>query len=192
MGKPVLQVIVASTRPGRVGRTVADWFIGLAEQHGGFEVQVSDLAELALPLMNEPQHPKLRRYQHQHTKEWSARVDAADAFVVVMPEYNYTFTAPLKNAIDYLHAEWAYKPVGFVSYGGVSGGLRAVQSLKPVVSTLNMFALPAAVSLRFVANSIVDGTLVPDEPATGTAKAMLDELVRVAEALRPLRANDDA
>jgi NAD(P)H-dependent FMN reductase len=192
MGKPVLQVIIASTRPGRVGPTVADWFVALAEQHGGFEVRVSDLAQPALPLMNEPAHPKLRRYQHEHTKEWSAQVDAADAFVFVLPEYNYTFTAPLKNAIDYLHSEWAYKPVGFVSYGGVSGGLRAVQSLKPVVSTLNMFALPASVSLPFVANSIVDGVLVPGELATGTAKTMLDELVRVAEALQPLRTNPAA
>jgi NAD(P)H-dependent FMN reductase len=192
MGKPVLQVVIASTRPGRVGPTVANWFLALAEQHAGLQVRVSDLAELALPLMNEPDHPKLRRYQHQHTIDWSAQVDAADAFVFVLPEYNYTFTAPLKNAIDYLHTEWAYKPVGFVSYGGVSGGLRAVQSLKPVVSTLNMFALPASVSLRFVADSIVDGVLVPGELATGTAKTMLDELVRVAAALRPLRADPAA
>src|SRR6185437_13398474 len=118
---PTLQVIIASTRPGRVGPIVGDWFLALARQHGGFDVQVSDLAELALPLMDEPHHPRLKQYQHEHTRNWSARVDAADAFVFVMPEYNYTFTAPLKNAIDYLHTEWAYKPVGFVSYGGISG-----------------------------------------------------------------------
>lgn len=188
MPKPILQVIVASTRPGRVGPVVADWFVRLAEQHEGFEVRVSDLAELALPLMDEPHHPSQRRYEHQHTRTWSAIVDAADAFVFVMPEYNFTFTAPLKNAIDYLHAEWAYKPVGFVSYGGLSGGLRAVQSIKPVVTTLNMFPLPASVALPFVANSIVEGVLEPSELAVGTAKQMLDELVRVGAALKPLRA----
>ncbi len=187
MSKPTLQVIVASTRPGRIGPVVADWFVRLATQHGGFDVQVSDLAELALPLMDEPHHPRLRRYEHQHTKAWSAAVDAADAFVFVMPEYNFTFTAPLKNAIDYLHGEWAYKPVGFVSYGGISGGLRAVQSIKTVVTTLNMFPLPASVALPFVANSIVDGVLEPSELAVGTAKGMLDELARVGRALKPLR-----
>jgi NAD(P)H-dependent FMN reductase len=184
---PTLQVIIASTRPGRVGPVVADWFIELARAHGGFDVEVSDLAELALPLMDEPHHPRLRQYQHAHTKDWSARVQAADAFVFVLPEYNYTFTAPLKNAIDYLHSEWAYKPVGFVSYGGISGGLRAVQSLKPVVTTLSMFPLPASVALPFVANSILEGVLEPSELAVGTAKSMLDELVRVSAALAPLR-----
>jgi NAD(P)H-dependent FMN reductase len=189
MSKPKLQVIIASTRPGRVGPVVADWFVRLVEQHGGFDVAVTDLAELALPLMDEPHHPKLAQYQHQHTKDWSAIVAGADAFVFVMPEYNYTFTAPLKNAIDYLHTEWTYKPVGFVSYGGISGGLRAVQSLKPVVTTLSMFPLPVSVALPFVANSIVEGVLEPSELAVGSAKSMLDELVRVSMALKPLRAD---
>lgn len=187
MSKPKLQVIVASTRPGRVGPIVAEWFVRLAEQHGGLEVGVTELAELALPMMDEPHHPKLRNYQHEHSRAWSAIVDSADAFVFVMPEYNYTFTAPLKNALDYLHAEWAYKPVGFVSYGGISGGLRAVQSLKPVVTTLSMFPLPVGVSLPFVANSIVEGVLEPSELAVGTAKSMLDELVRVSAAFASLR-----
>jgi NAD(P)H-dependent FMN reductase len=104
-----------------------------------------------------------------------------------MPEYNFTFTAPLKNAIDYLHREWAYKPAGFVSYGGVSGGLRAVQSLKPVLSTLSMFPVPGAVALPNVSSLIVDGVLEPGELAAGSAKSMLDELVRVSAAFEPLR-----
>ena len=131
---PTLQIIIASTRPGRVGEPVADWFSARARQHGGFELDVVDLAELALPFMDEPNHPRLRRYEHQHTKDWSARVDAADAFVFVTPEYNHSYNAPLKNAIDYLHQEWEYKPVGFVSYGGVAAGTRAVQALKQVVT----------------------------------------------------------
>ncbi len=128
-----LLVIIASTRPGRIGPTIADWFVGQATEHGGFDVEVADLAEIDLPLLDEPAHPATGKYVHQHTKDWSALVDSADAFVFVMPEYNHSYTAPLKNAIDYLNREWAYKPVGFVSYGGVSGGLRAVQAIKPVI-----------------------------------------------------------
>jgi NAD(P)H-dependent FMN reductase len=184
---PTLLVVIASTRPGRIAPIIGRWFTQLAEEHAGFDVKVADLAELALPMMDEPHHPRLKKYTHDHTKNWSALVDTADAFVFVMPEYNYTFTAPLKNAIDYLSSEWAYKPVGFVSYGGLSAGLRAVQSLKPVVTTLNMFPLPQGVGLPFVANSIVEGELHPDELAQGSAKNMLDELVRVSAALKSLR-----
>jgi NAD(P)H-dependent FMN reductase len=184
---PKLLVVVASTRPGRVGPVVADWFVPRAQDHAGFEVEVADLARLNLPMMDEPHHPRLKRYEHEHTKNWSAIVESADAFVFVMPEYNYTFNAPLKNAIDYLHSEWAYKPVGFVSYGGISGGLRAVQSLKPVVTTLSMFPLSAGVVLPFVANLITDGVLHPGEMAEGSAKAMLDELLKVSGALAALR-----
>src|SRR4051812_46674182 len=117
-----LEIIIASTRPNRVGLPVARWIETEARTHGGFdEVELVDLAEVDLPFMNEPHHPRLRDYQLQHTKDWSAKVDSADAFVFVMPEYNYGFTAPLKNAIDYLHHEWRYKPVGLVSYGGGGG-----------------------------------------------------------------------
>jgi hypothetical protein len=115
---PTLQIIIASTRPGRVGLPVARWFESRARTHGGLDVEVVDLAEIDLPFVDEPNHPRLRQYTQQHTKDWSAKVDAADAFVFVMPEYNYGFNAPLKNAIDYLHQEWLYKPVGLVSYGG--------------------------------------------------------------------------
>lgn len=118
--RPRLGVILASTRPGRVGLPVAQWVQARAALHGGFDVQLLDLAEINLPFMDEPNHPRLGRYEHQHTKRWSATVDAMDAFAVVMPEYNYGFSAPLKNAIDFLHSEWHYKPVGLVSYGGVS------------------------------------------------------------------------
>ncbi len=184
-----LLVVTASTRPGRIAPTITRWFTQLATEHGGFEIKVADLGELNLPMMDEPHHPRLRQYTHEHTKNWSAIVDEADAFVFVMPEYNYSFTAPLKNAIDYLYTEWAYKPVGFVSYGGISGGLRAVQDLKSVVTTMNLFPLPAGVALPYVANSIVDGELNAPDLAEGSAKKMLDELVRVAAALTPLRAN---
>lgn len=184
---PKLLVVVASTRPGRIGPVIADWFVGRAHEHGGFEVEVADLAELNLPLFDEPNHPRLGQYMHDHTKNWARLVAGADAFVFVTPEYNYTFTAPLKNAIDYLHNEWRFKPLGFVSYGGLSGGLRAVQSLKPVVTTLNMFPVSVSVALPFVTTSIVEGELRPNELAVGSAKQMLDELLKVSGALQVLR-----
>src|ERR1700712_1578913 len=122
---PTLHVILASTRPGRAGEPIADWFVERARDHGAFDVELIDLAEVALPFFDEASHPRLRRYEHQHTKDWSAKVDAGDAFVFVTPEYNYGYPAPLKNAIDFLHFEWQHKPVAFVSYGGVAGGTRA-------------------------------------------------------------------
>jgi NAD(P)H-dependent FMN reductase len=186
---PTLQIIIASTRPGRVGLPVGDWFSARSREHGAFEVDVVDLADLGLPLMNEPNHPRLGRYEHQHTKDWSARVDAADAFVLVTPEYNHSFTAPLKNAIDFLHTEWAYKPVGFVSYGGIAAGTRAMQALKPVLLALRMTPVVEAVNIPFVAQFIdEEERFVPNEVLEQAADAMLGELLKYDAALRPLRA----
>src|SRR5579884_3827491 len=149
MSRPKLMIILASTRPGRVGEPIARWFEQTAREQGSFDVEFVDLAALNLPFMDEPNHPRFKKYAHQHTKDWSAKVESADAFVFVMPEYNYGITAPLKNAIDYLHQEWQYKPVGFVSYGGVSAGTRAVQMIKQVVTTLKMIPVSEAVSIPF-------------------------------------------
>lgn len=184
-----LQIIVASTRPSRIGPKVAEWIETAAREHAGFEeIELVDLAKVNLPMMDEPHHPRMRKYVHQHTKDWSASVDSADAFVFVMPEYNYGFTAPLKNAIDYLHTEWAYKPVGLVSYGGVSAGTRAAQMIKQVVTTLKMTPLPEAVSIPFVHSMInEDDELEPNDIMVTSAKAMFEELRRVSDALRPLR-----
>src|ERR1700710_930920 len=161
---PKLHVILASTRPGRAGEPIADWFVERAIDHGAFEVELVDLAEVALPFMDEPNHPRLRRYTQEHTKAWSARVDRADAFVFVHPEYNYGMTAPLKNAIDFLSLEWNYKPVGLVSYGRVSAGTRAAQMIKQVVTTLKLFPIFEAVSIPFVAQFIGEGSaLTPND-----------------------------
>src|SRR4051794_3232872 len=111
--RPVLQVVIASTRPGRIGPAFAHWFVDLAIKHGEFAIDLVDLAGLALPFMDEPNHPRLRQYTHRHTKAWSARVDRADAFVFVTPEYNYGYNAVLKNALDFLCHEWADKAVAF-------------------------------------------------------------------------------
>ncbi len=186
--KPTLQIIITSTRPGRVGLPVAEWFRGRAVDQGAFEVEVVDLAEVNLPFMDEPNHPRLRQYTHQHTRDWSATIERAGAFVFVMPEYNYGFNAPLKNAIDYLHHEWQYKPVGFVSYGGVAAGTRAVQMIKQVVTTLKMTPVFEAVSIPFVQQFIdAEGRLQANEVMEQAATAMLDELYRLTMALAPLR-----
>jgi NAD(P)H-dependent FMN reductase len=184
-----LEIIVASTRPGRLGLPLGRWVEAEARTHGGFdEVELIDLAEVALPFMDEPHHPRLRRYTQQHTRDWSAKVGEADAFVFVMPEYNYGYTAELKNALDYLHHEWQYTPVGLVSYGGVAAGTRAAQMIKQVVTTLKMVPLQEAVSIPFVHQFFDDEQrLTPNDVMTSSARAMLDELVRVSGALRPLR-----
>ena len=188
MAKPILRIIIGSTRPGRVGPSVAAWITERAIEHGGFDVQVTDLAELNLPLLDEPNHPRLRKYTRQHTKDWSAIVDAADAFVFVTPEYNYGYPASVKNAIDYLHAEWRDKPVGFVSYGGVAAGTRAVQQLKQVVTTLRMLPVTDSVNIPFHSQFLdADGTFHANAVMEQAADAMLDELVRTEAALRPLR-----
>jgi NAD(P)H-dependent FMN reductase len=183
-----LDVILVSTRPGRAGEPIADWFVAHANAHDGFDVELVDLAEVGLPLVDEPNHPRLRRYTHQHTRDWSARVDAADAFVMVMPEYNHGFTAPLKNALDYLHAEWQHKPVGVVSYGGVAAGTRAVQMLKPVLVVLRMLPVVESVNIPFHTQFLdEEGRLMPNETMELAADAMLDELVASEAVLRARR-----
>jgi NAD(P)H-dependent FMN reductase len=178
---------VASVRPTRIGRTIGDWFAAAAADHGAFEVDIADLSEVALPFMDEPHHPRLRRYVHDHTRAWSRRVEAADAFAFVTPEYNHGISAPLKNALDYLHEEWRYKPVGFVSYGGVSAGTRAVQMTRQVVLSLRMVPVLDAVAIPFVAQRVERGRFRAEETMDRSAAAMLDELARVEAALRPLR-----
>jgi NAD(P)H-dependent FMN reductase len=185
---PKLMIVIASTRPGRVGLPVARWFTERANEHGAFDVQVVDLAELELPFLDEPHHPRMRRYTKDHTHEWSEMVDGADAFVFVTSEYNHGYPASLKNAIDYLNHEWKDKPVGFVSYGGVSAGTRAVQQLKQVVTAIKLHPVTEAVNIPFVTQFVdTDGVVQANEVMEQAAGAMLDELLLVERALRGLR-----
>src|SRR5690349_14968129 len=101
--KPKLHIIVASTRPGRLGLPIGQWVYERVLAQGDFVPELLDLAEVGLPFMDEPNHPRFGKYVHQHTKDWSAKIDAADAFIFVTPEYNHGMSAPLKNALDYLH-----------------------------------------------------------------------------------------
>ena len=182
-----LQVIFASTREGRQGFPIAEWVLERARAHGKFEPELVDLREVNLPLFDEPHHPRLRQYQHPHTKSWSAIVAAADAFVFVTPEYNYGMPPALLNAIDYLFAEWAYKPASIVSYGGVSGGTRSAQMTRQMLTGLKVMPLPEGVSIPFFSKMISEGRFAAGELQEKSAVAMLDELGRWAVALATLR-----
>lgn len=184
-----LAIITASTRPGRKGPSVAKWFTEHAITHGGFDTQAVDLAEVNLPIFDEPNHPRMRKYEHDHTKAWSALVDSIDAFVFVTPEYNFGTPPALNNALNYLYTEWNYKPVAFVSYGGLSGGTRAVQMIKQTVTSLKMVPVVEAVNIPFFTQHMDEaGTFTGTEGQVTSAKGMLDELLKWAEALKPMRA----
>ena len=142
---------------------MAQWLIERAGDHGAFELDVVDLAELKLPLLDEPNHPRLRQYTQRHTRAWSEHVDAADAFVFVTPEYNHGYPASLKNAIDFLHHEWRHKAVGFVSYGGVAAGTRSVEQLQQVVTAVKLQPLIEQVNIPFYQQFITDGVVHANE-----------------------------
>jgi NAD(P)H-dependent FMN reductase len=185
-----LQVVITSTRPTRVGPFIANWFVAQARQHGKFDIELVDLATVSLPMFDEPHHPRLRKYEHEHTKAWSRIVERADAFVFVQPEYDHGPPPSLENALDYLVHEWAYKPVAFVSYGGVSAGVRSVAMTKEIVTALKMMPMFETVALPFFAQQLdrEKGTFSPPPTQEQAATVMLDELLRWATALRTLRA----
>lgn len=185
----LLQVIVVSTRPGRAGGAVGAWFVDQAKAHGKFDVEVVDLADVALPLFDEPRHPRSGQYQRPHTKRWSETVARGDAYVFVTPEYNYSTPPSLVNALTFLAAEWAYKPAGFVSYGGTSGGLRGVEMTKQFLTALKVMPIPEAVALTGFTQWLDEdtGTFTPEEPHEKASAVMLDELFRWAEALAAMR-----
>jgi NAD(P)H-dependent FMN reductase len=183
-----LKIITSTTRQGRKGIIVAQWITALALQSAKFEVELLDLAAINLPFMDEPNHPRLQQYQHEHTRSWSRTIGAADAFIIVLGEYNFSFPAPIKNALDYLFNEWKHKPVAIVSYGGVSGGLRATQMLKQVVTSLNMMPLVESVALPFFGKYITDeDEFVPEESVAKSAVTMLKELERWSHTLKAMR-----
>lgn len=184
---PTLQIIVASTRPGRIGLPIGEWVRGRAVAHGAFDVELVDLAEIDLPLFDEPTHPMLGQYAHDHTRRWSEVIGRADAFVFVMPEYNHGFNAALKNALDFLYAEWNHKPVGFVSYGGVAGGTRAVALLKPVIAALQMVPVIQAVPIPFAGGMVDDGAFAATDKLDTAAENMLDAIARMVDVVAPLR-----
>ncbi len=185
---PKLHIVICSTRPGRVGPSVARWFHEFAGSHGKFDTQLIDLADFNLPVYDEPIHPAQQKYQHAHTKAWSESVAAADAYIFVTPEYNYSPPPSLVNALDYVYREWNYKPCGFVSYGGVSGGLRSVQAVKLQITTLKMMPMMEGVMVPMVANLIDEGgSFRSNELIDKSAVTLLDELRYWTDGLKAMR-----
>ena len=185
-----LAVIVGSVREGRFGPVVADWFAGEARDYGTFDVDVLDLAEaehvlpVAFPDFSVPMPDDIARVRGGLAE----RLDAADAFVIVTPEYNHSFPAALKNTIDWFHGEWQAKPVGFVSYGGMSGGLRAVEQLRQVFPELHAVTVRDSLSFHSAWERF-DGEGRPHDPegSAAAAKGMLGQLEWWGAALRQAR-----
>jgi NAD(P)H-dependent FMN reductase len=185
---PRLHTVIASTRPTRIGPSIANWFHEFATRHGKFDAHLVDLADFNLPVIDEPQHPMRREYTREHTKKWSVSVNQADAFVFVTPEYNYGPPPSLLNALDYLFWEWQYKAVGLAGYGGISGASRSTYAIKPTIVTLKMMPIPETVWLPNVFQQLKDGAFTANEFNEQGASALLNELFKWTEALAPLRA----
>lgn len=183
-----LKVIITSTRPQRKGIAVGNWFSEKVRQHGAFDVEVLDLKKIDLPLLDEPNHPKFQNYTREHTKEWSKKINEADAFVFVIPEYNYGMPPAMLNAIDYVFKEWNYKPAALVSYGGISGGLRSAQMCKLVMTTVKLVPLTEGISLPFFEKNInEEGVFVGNDLIENSYKIMVSELVKWTEGLKYMR-----
>ncbi|MEN3269024.1 NAD(P)H-dependent oxidoreductase [Pseudonocardia sp.] len=191
MQKPHLQIIIGSTRPGRAGAAVGSWFHDIAAKHDACTLEILDLATIDLPLLNEPHHPRLGRYVHDHTKRWSEIISAGDAFVFVVPEYNRGYNAATKNALDYLFREWQRKPVGFVGYGAVAAGSRSIQGLIPVVAALGMIPVTRSVNIPLINRMVTDGEFVSNPRLDESAAEMLDELSSWAADLTATRRGAD-
>lgn len=191
--KPKLHTLICSTRPSRIGPSIARWAHEAAQAHGKFDAQLVDLASFRLPVFDEPELPRLKRYQHEHTRRWAASVEAADALVFVQPEYNYGPPSSLVNAMNFLVREWQYKAVAFVSYGGKSGGVCSVQMTKQLLTSLKVMPIfEAVVVTNFALQIGSDKVFTPSELQTNSARAMLDELLRWTEALAGMRRENRA
>jgi NAD(P)H-dependent FMN reductase len=178
-------VIVGSTRVGRFAPTVASWFAGEASGRDDVTVTVVDLADVELPMTLDASGAATATA----IAALRARLAGADAFVVVTPEYNHSYPAPLKNAIDWCYDEWQAKPVAFVSYGGVSGGLRAVEHLRAVFAEMHATTVRDTVSFHGSrARFDADGVPLDREGCSAAAQVMLDRLVWWGRALSEARA----
>lgn len=177
-----LHIISASVRPTSAARPIADWVAGQARDHGAFDVTPVDLGAVALPFLDEPEYASSGIYAHAHTREWSALIDSADAFLFVMPMYNGGFTASFKNAIDFLYREWQGKPVGLVSYSaGGTGGAPAARMLRPVLEAVGMVPTQSSVAVPGITGLVsADGFQAP-EGLAGALNGLLDEVAALAK-----------
>jgi NAD(P)H-dependent FMN reductase len=183
---PKIGIILGSTRPNRRGHDVANWVYDVAVERDDAEFELVDLREYPLPHLDEPLPPITGHYRHDHTKAWSETIASFDGFVMVTPEYNHSTSGVLKNAIDYLYAEWTNKAVGFVSYGSV-GGARAAEHLRLICGELMMADVRQQVALS-LATEWEDFTgFRPSDYNLRALHTLLDEVVAWSTALAPLR-----
>lgn len=178
-------IIVGSTRPNRKGLGVAQWVLSQAAKRTDAKFELVDLAEINLPLLDEPIPPSSRQYQHQHTKDWSQIIDPADGFIIVTPEYNHGYPAALKNAIDFLWYEWNNKAVGFVSYGS-NGGVRAVEQLRQVAAEVELADIRYHLTLG-LRDDFADGKLQPKPHHAERLDKLLTQLLTWSAALKTIR-----
>jgi len=184
-------IILGSTRPNRNGEQVARWVMEVASDRHDADFELVHLRDYPLPHLDEPLPPSLGQYQGEHTRQWAAKIGSFDGFVIVTPEYNHGPSGVLKNAIDYLYAEWNNKAVGFVSYGG-AGGARAVEHLRLVAGELQLADVRQQVTLSLVTEFENFSVFKPGEYNLPALNAMLDQVVAWSTALAPLRRSADA
>lgn len=179
-------IIVGSTRPGRNGEAVARWVYEIAAQRSDAQFELVDLADFPLPHLDEPFPPSMGHYQNEHTKQWAAKIASFDGFVFVTPEYNHSTSGVLKNAVDYLFAEWNNKAVGFVSYGSV-GGARAVEHLRLIAGELQMADVRQQVALPLATEFENYSVFKPSDYQLPQLTVLLDQVIAWSTALAPLR-----
>jgi NAD(P)H-dependent FMN reductase len=179
-------IILGSTRPNRNGEQVAKWAYEIASRRSDAEFELVDLRDYPLPHLDEPLPPSLGQYQNEHTRQWADKIASFDGFVFVTPEYNHSTSGVLKNAIDYLYAEWNNKAVGFVSYGGV-GGARAAEHLRLVAGELQMADVRQQVALSLLTEFENFSVFRPGDYNRAALDILLDQVVAWSSALAPLR-----
>jgi NAD(P)H-dependent FMN reductase len=179
-------IILGSTRPNRNGEQVAKWVYDIASRRSDAEYELVDLRDYPLPHLDEPLPPSMGQYQNEHTKAWADKIASFDGFVIVTPEYNHSTSGVLKNAIDYLYAEWNNKAVGFVSYGGV-GGARAAEHLRLVAGELQMADVRQQVALSLLTEFENFSVFKPGDYNRAALDTLLDQVVAWSTALAPLR-----
>ena len=179
-------IILGSTRPNRNGEQVARWVYDIASRRSDAEFELVDLRDYPLPHLDEPLPPSMGQYQNEHTQQWAEKIGSFDGFVIVTPEYNHSTSGVLKNAIDYLYAEWNNKAVGFVSYGGV-GGARAAEHLRLVAGELQMADVRQQVALSLLTEFENFSVFKPGDYNLAALDTLLDQVVAWSNALAPLR-----
>lgn len=184
-------IILGSTRPGRNGEAVAQWVFDIANKRKEAQFQLVDLADYQLPLLDEPVPPSMGQYANDHTRRWAAKVAEFDGYVIVTPEYNHATSAALKNALDFVYAEWNNKAAGFVGYGS-AGGARAVEHLRLVMAELQVATVRAQVALSLFTDFENFSVFKPAEMHEGALNTLLDQLVAWSTALKSVRAGDFA